>query len=114
MMLGLPPEIEYQHVSEAVITLGVLIGLLLGLGAAHLGHLKTVASALGGVVVVAGLGTTVVRTHRRYRHVGAGALVLAALLGLLGGAVYHRGHLETLAAAVGPTAAALADSVASR
>lgn len=84
-----------------------------GGGAAHL-QVKTAASNLGSVFVVAGLGTAIVWSQRRYRHVGAGVLVLAALLGVLGGAVYHRGYLEAFAAVVGPTAAALADSVVSR
>ena len=87
MMLGVPPEIEYHHVLEGMVALGALVGLLLGVVAARLGHAKTVVSALGSVLVVAGLGTTISWTHRRYRHVGAGVLVLAALFGLLGGAV---------------------------
>lgn len=114
MMLGLPPEIEYYHVLEGTLTLGALVGLLLAAFAAHMGHLKTAVSVVASALVLAGLGLAVSRTQRRYRHAGAGVLVLAALLGLLGGAVHHLGYLETFAALVVPTAAALADSVASR
>ena len=114
MMLGLPPEIEYYHVLEGTLTLGALVGLLLLAFAAHMGHLKTAVSTVVSALVLAGLGLAVSRTHHRYRHAGAGVVVLAALLGVLGGAVYHRGYLETVAAVVAPTAAALADSVASR
>jgi hypothetical protein len=106
MMLGLPPEVEYHHVLEGALTLGALVGLLLVVFAAHRGHLTTAASALASALVLAGLGLAISRTYRRYRHAGAGILVLAALLGLLGGAVYNRAHLLTLAPAA-------ADSVAS-
>ena len=110
-MLGLSPEPEDHHVLPALATLGAL---LIGLFACRMGHLGMVAPALTGVLVLVALGAAVLRGRRRYRHVVAGLLVLAVLLGLLGAAVYHHAYLEPVAAIAGRTAAALADSIATR
>ena len=111
MMLGLSPEPEDDHVLPALATLGAL---LIGLFAWRMGHLGTVAPALTGVLVLVALGAAVLRGRRRYRHVVAGLLVLAVLLGLLGAAVYHHAYLEPFAAIAGRTASALADSITTR
>ncbi len=111
MMLGLSLEPEDDHVLPALATLGVL---LIGLFAWRMGYLGTVAPALTGVLVLVALGAAVLRVRRRYRHVVAGVLVLAVLLGLLGAAVYHRAHLEPFVAIAGRTASALADWITTR
>ena len=111
MMLGLSLEPEDDHVLPALATLGVL---LIGLFAWRMGYLGTVAPALTGVLVLVALGAAVLRVRRRYRHVVAGVLVLAVLLGLLGAAVFHRAHLEPFVAIAGRTASALADWITTR
>jgi hypothetical protein len=109
MMLGLPPETHYLHVGQGLTTLGTLGALFLGLVAWRLNHLLTVASAAGAIFVIGMLGVACLRMHRRYRHVVVGALVLAALVGLLAATAYRYGHLERVAALGG-----LTDSIASR
>ena len=111
MMLGLSPEPEDHSVLPALATLGAL---LIGLFAWQMGHLGTGAPALTGVLVLVALGAAVLRGRRRYRHIVAGVLVLAVLLGLLGAAVYPHAHLEPFAAIAGRTASALADSITTR
>jgi len=111
MLLGLSLEPEDDHVLPALATLGVL---LIGLFAWRMGYLGTVAPALTGVLVLVALGAAVLRVRRRYRHVVAGVLVLAVLLGLLGAAVFHRAHLEPFVAIAGRTASALADWITTR
>ena len=111
MMLGLSPEPEDHSVLPALATLGAL---LIGLFAWQMGRLGTLAPALTGVLVLVALGAAVLRVRRRYRHIVAGVLVLAVLLGLLGAAVYPHAHLEPFAAIAGRTAPALADSITTR
>lgn len=109
MMLGLPPETQYLHVGQGLATLATLGGLFLGPVAWRLGHLQAVASVFVAVFVLGMLGVACLRMHRRYRHVVAGALVLAALVGFLAAAAYRYGHLERVA-----TLGGLTDSIASR
>ena len=113
-MLMLPPEPEYHQVLAGLATLGALGLLLIGLVAWRLGHFATVAPALTSMLVLAALTTTVFRIRRRYRHVVAGVLILAVLLGLLAAAIHRYGSLGSVAVVAGRTASTLANSAAPR
>jgi len=69
--------------------------------------------ALSGMLLAV-LTPTVLVIRARYRHVVAGALVLAMLLGLLAAAVHRYGYPATVAFVVGPTPSAIADAVTPR
>jgi len=99
-MLMLPPEPEYHHVLLGFATLGAL-GLLL-------------AGALVSVFVLGAFTSTVLQIRRRYRHVVAGVLVLAALLSVLLAAVHRYGYAGPIGVVAGPTPSALASSGATR
>ena len=110
-MLGLLPETVYHHhVREGVATAVRLCVVLLLVVAWQLGHLATLAPALASGAVIAVLTPTVLMIRRRYRHVAAGALVLAVMLGLLAASVHRYGNRVTIAFVVSPTPAAMADS----
>jgi len=114
MMLGFPPEIEYLHVWPGLITLGALSTLLVGLVAWRLDLLVTVACGLGAVAALGTLAAACLRTHRHYRHVAAGVLVLITLLGLLVVAVHQQGYLEQVDALGSLDRSALNDSTSGR
>jgi len=114
MKLGLPPEIEYAHVWPGLITLGALSALLVGLVAWRLDLLVTVACGFGAVAALGTLAAACLRTHRHYRHVAAGVLVLITLLGLLAVAVHQQGYLEQVDALGGLDRSALNDSTSGR
>jgi len=113
-MLMLPPEPEYHHVGRGLVTLGALSGMLVGVLAWRLGHLAIVAPLLTSGLVVVALGATVFQIRRRYRHIVAGFLVLAVLLGLLAATAHRYGSFGSVAAVAGPTPSALANSGAAR
>ena len=92
--LGLPPEIEYDHVWPGLITVGALSALLVAVVAWRLDLLMTVTCGLGAVAALGTLAAGCVRVHGQYRHAAGGVLVLVALLGLLAVAVHQRGYLE--------------------
>ena len=108
-LLELPPEIVYHHVREGVVTIVALCVVLAAVVAWQLGQFATIAPAL-----LAGLTPTVLVIRRRYRHVVAGVLVLAMLLGLLATAVHRYGYPAMVAFIVGPTPSAIADAVSPR
>jgi hypothetical protein len=110
LMLGLPPETVYHHVREGVATVAALCVLLLALIAWRLGQLPELAPALVGGALLAVLTPTVLTIRRRYRHVAAGVLVLAVMLGLLAAAVHRYGYPTTFASVVGPSPSAIADA----
>ena len=112
--LGLPPEIVYHHVREGVATIATLCVVLAAVVAWQLGQLATIAPALFSGTLLAGLTPTVLVIRRRYRHVVAGVLVLAMLLGLLAAAVHRYGYPATVALVVGPIPSANADAVLPR
>jgi hypothetical protein len=112
--LGLPPEIVYHHVREGVVTIAALCVVLAAVGAWQLGQLATIAPALFSGTLLAGLTPTVLVIRRRYRHVVAGVLVLAMLLGLIAAAVHRYGYPATVALVVGPIPSANADAVLPR
>src|SRR5438309_2355368 len=112
-MLELPPETVYHHVRGGLATLGALSFVLIGVVAWRLGQFATVAPALASGLALATLAPAVLGVRRHYRHVVAGVLVLAALLGLLA-AVHLSGYRGPVALIVGPTAWALADSTSTR
>jgi hypothetical protein len=114
MKLGLPPEIEYDHVWPGLITLGALSALLVGLVAWRLDALTTVAWGFGAIVVLGSLTAECVRIHRRYRHVVAGVLVLGALLALLAVTVHQQGYLDQVDALRSLDRSALNDSNSGR
>jgi hypothetical protein len=109
-MLGLPPETVYCHVREGVATAVGLCVVLLLVIAWQLGHLATLAPALAGGALIALLTPTVLMIRHHYRHVAAGGLVLALMLGLLAVAVHRYGNPVTIAFIVSPTPSAMADS----
>jgi hypothetical protein len=113
-MLGLPPEIVYHHVREGVATVAALCLVLLTAITWRLGLFAPVAPVLAGGALLAALTPTVLAFRRRYRHVGAGMLVLTALLALLAAAVHRYGDPTTIASTVDPTQAAIADAVGPR
>src|SRR5207245_7560119 len=100
--LGLPPEIVSHHVREGVATIAALCVVLAAVVAWQLGQLATIAPALFSGTLLAGLTPTVLVIRRRYRHVVAGVLVLAMLLGLLATAVHRYGYPAMVAFIVGP------------
>jgi hypothetical protein len=109
-MLMLPPEPVYHDVLAGFATLGALGLVLMGVLAWRLGQLATIAPILVSVLIVATLGHTVLQTRRRYRHVIAGALVLAMLLGVLAAVAHRYGSIASMAVVAGPTPSALANS----
>jgi len=113
-MLELPPEIVYHHVRGGVATIVALCVVLAAVVAWQLGQFATIAPALFGGTLLAGLTPTVLVIRRRYRHVVAGVLVLAMLLGLLATAVHRYGYPAMVAFIVGPTPSAIADTVSPR
>jgi uncharacterized membrane protein len=113
-MLGLPPEIVYHHVREGVTAIAALGVVLVAVVAWQLGQFAMVAPALLSGMLLAVLTPTVLVIRARYRHVVAGALVLAMLLGLLAAAVHRYGYPATVAFVVGPTPSAIADAVTPR
>jgi len=113
-MLMLPPEPEYHHVLPGFAALGALGLLLAGVFAWRLGHYGTVGPALVSVFVLGAFTSTVLQIRRRYRHVVAGVLVLAALLSVLLAAVHRYGYAGPIGVVAGPTPSALASSGATR
>jgi hypothetical protein len=113
-VLGLPPEIEYHHVREGVVTIVALCVVLVTVVAWQLGEFAVIAPALLSGMLLATLTPTVLVMRRRYRHVVAGVLVLAMLLGLLAAAVHRYGYPATVALVVGPIPSANADAVSPR
>jgi hypothetical protein len=109
-MLELPPETVYCHVREGVATAVGLSVVLLLVVAWQLGHLAIFVPAFASGALIAVLTPTVLMTRRHYRHVAAGGLVLAVMLGLLVVAVHRYGNPVTIAFVVGPTPSAMADS----
>jgi cytochrome b len=114
MKLGLPPEIEYDHVWPGLVTLGALSALLAGLVAWRLDALTTVAWGLGAIVVLGSFTAACARVHRHYRHVVAGAVVLGALLALLVVTVHQQGYLDQVDALGSLDRSALNDSNSGR
>ena len=113
-MLGLPPETVYDHVREGVAAAVGLCVVLLFVVAWQLGHLAMLAPALASGAVIAVLTPTVLMIRRRYRHVEAGVLVLAVMLGVLAAAVHRYGNPVTIAFVVSPTPSAMADPASPR
>ena len=113
-LLELPPEIVYHHVREGVVTIVALCVVLAAVVAWQLGQFATIAPALLSGTLLAGLTPTVLVIRRRYRHVVAGVLVLAMLLGLLATTVHRYGYPAMVAFIVGPTPSAIADAVSPR
>jgi hypothetical protein len=109
-MLELPPETVYCHVREGVATAVGLCVVLLLVVAWQLGHLATLAPALASGAAISVLTPTVLMIRRHYRHVAAGGLVLAVMLGLLAAAIHRYGNPATIAFVVSPTPSAMADS----
>ena len=94
MKLGLPPEIEYDHVRPGLITLGALSALLVGLVAWRLDALTTLAWGFGAIVVLGSFTAVWAQVHQHYRHVVAGVFVLGALVVLLVVTVHQQGYLD--------------------
>lgn len=113
-MLMLPPEPQYHHVGRGLATLGALSSLLVGILAWRLDHLAIVAPLLTSGLVIVAIGATVFQARRRYRHLVAGFLLLAVLLGLLAATVHRFGSFGSVAVVAGPTPSALANSGAAR
>jgi hypothetical protein len=113
-MLGLPPETVYHHVREGAATVAGFCLVLVALVTWRMGHFDTLAPVLVAGALLAVLTPTVLTIRRRYRHVVAGVLVLAALLGLLATAVHRYGNPATIAFVVGLTPSAVADAVSPR
>src|SRR5258705_11019401 len=113
-MIGLPPETVYHHVREGVATVVGLCVLLVALIAWRLGQLPELAPALVVGALLAVLTPTVLTIRRRYRHVAAGVLVLAVMLGLLAAPVHRYGYPPTFPSAVGPTPPRIADAFTPR
>ena len=113
-MLGLPPETVYHHVREGAATIAGLCLVLVALVTWRMGHFETLAPVFVAGALLATLTPTVLTIRRRYHHVVAGVLVLAALLGLLATAVHRYGNPATIASVVGPTPSAVADAVSPR
>ena len=80
----------------------------------QLGEFAVIAPALLSGMLLATLTPTVLVMRRRYRHVVAGALVLAMLLGLFAAAIHRYGYPATVAFVLGPTPSAVADAVTPR
>jgi len=113
-MLGLPAETVYHHVGEGVATVVGLCALFTSVIAWQVGQFATTAPLLVGGALLAILTATVLTIRRHYRHVVAGALVLAVMVGLLTAAVHRYGYPATVAFVVGPTPPAIADAVSPR
>ncbi len=109
-MLELPPETVYCHVREGVATAVGLGVVLLLVVAWQLGHLATLAPSVASGALIAVLTPTVLMMRRHYRHVAAGGLVLAVMLGVLATALHRYGNPVTIAYVVSPTPSAMADS----
>jgi len=114
-MLELPPEPVYRDVREGLALVGGLSVVLVTVVTWRLGQLATLAPVLIGGALLAVLTPTVLTIRRRYRHVAAGVLVLAVMLGLLAAAVHRYGYpTTTFASVVGPTPSAIADAFTPR
>jgi len=113
-MLGLSPETVYHHVGEGVAAVVALCALLASVIAWQVGQFAAVAPILVGGVLVAAVTARVLTIRRHYRHVAAGALVLAVLVGLLAAAVHRYGYPAAVAFVVGPTPSAVSDAVSPR
>ncbi len=113
-MLGLPPEIVYHHVREGVTAIAALGVVLVAVVAWQLDRFAAIAPALFSGVLLAALTPTVLLARRRYRHVLAGVLMLAVMLGLLVAAVHRYGFPAPVTLVVGPTPSAIADAVTPR
>src|SRR5207253_5114343 len=109
--LGLPPWLACRRAREGVAVIATLCVVLAAVVAWQLGRLATIAPALFSGTLLAGLTPTVLVIRRRYRHVVAGVLVLAMLLGLLAAAVHRYGYAAPVALVVGTTPSAHADAV---
>ena len=110
-MLGLPPETVYDHVGQGVAAVVGLCALFAAVIVWQVGQLATIAPILVGGALLAAFTATVLTIRRHYRHVAAGALVLAVMVGLLAAAVHRYGYPATVAFVVGPTPSAVADAV---
>ena len=113
-MLGLPPETAYHHVREGVTAIVALCALFASVIAWQVGQFAAIAPILVAGMLLAALTATVLTVRRHYRHVVAGALVLAVMVGLLAAAVHRYGYPATVAFVVGPTPSAVADAVSPR
>jgi predicted PurR-regulated permease PerM len=113
-MLELPPETVYCHVRQGWATVAGLCVVLIAVVAWQSGVFEMLAPVLVSGALLAALTPTVLMIRRRYRHVGAGMLVLTALLALLAAAVHRYGDPTTIASTVDPTQAAIADAVGPR
>jgi uncharacterized membrane protein len=113
-MLELPPETVYYHVREGVAAVVGLCALLVSVIAWQVGQFATIAPVLVGSALLVALTTTVLTVRRHYRHVVAGALALAVMVGLLAAAVHRYGYPATVAFVVGPTPSAVADATSPR
>jgi len=113
-MLELPPETVYHHVREGLATVAGLGVLLVAVIAWQPGQFAALALALLGGAFLAVLTPTVLTIRRRYRHVVAGMLVLALMLGLLVAAVQRYGYPAAIAFVISPTPSAIADAAAPR
>jgi hypothetical protein len=113
-MLGLPPEIADHHVRGGAMTITALGMLLVATVAWQLGHVATIAPAMLAAMLLAVITSTVLFVRRHYRHAVAGALLLIALLSLLGAAVHRFGNPVTLACVVVPTPPAVANAATPR
>lgn len=114
LMLGLPPETVYHHVREGVMTIVALCVVLVSVIAWRLGQFAMLAPVLVAGTLLAVLTPSVLIMRRRYRHLLAGALVLAFMLGLLAAAVNRFGYPATVAFVMSPTPSAIADGVTPR
>ena len=114
LMLGLPPETVYHHVGEGVAAVVGLCALFASVIAWQGEQFAPIAPLLVGGALLAALTATVLTIRRYYRHVAAGALVLAVMLGLLAAAVHRYGSPATAAFVMGPTPSAVADVVSPR
>ena len=114
LMLGLPPETVYYHVREGAAAVVGLCALCASVIAWQVGQFAAIAPILVGGGLLAALTATVLTARRHYRHVVAGVLVLAVMVGLLAAAVHRYGYPATVAFVVGPTPSAVADAVSPR
>ncbi len=103
-----PEEARQRRLCRFMLALPPVVLLLVA--AWQLGHLATLAPALAIGAAIAVLTPTVLMIRRHYRHVAAGGLVLAVMLGLLAATVHRYGNPVTIALVVSPTPSAMADS----
>src|SRR5262249_8360586 len=114
LMLGLPPETVYHHVREGVAAVVGLCALFASVIAWQIGQLATIAPILAGGALLTAFTTTVLTVRRHYRHVVAGAVVLAVMVWFLAAAIHRYGYPATVAFVVGPTPSAVADAASPR